>query len=479
MNIATLFARIGIKDEGSAKVEDFKRGLAGAAKSMLGLTLSIGAFETAIAKAVQESMKLAFNLRQFEAESGQSSQTLQEWTGVAAQMGIGADAISSSVQALAENREKIKLGQGNISGYQMLGINPMDDPFKVLAQLREKTAGMPAAMKKNMLASLGVSAQFMQMLDLTNDQFDRMKENAFVIPEGTLASIQKTQGNLNALGNMTKWFSAILTEKLGPEIDKITKAVIKWVKENKDGLIDGISKAFNWVMKFLGAVFNVSKIIGDAITHTIGWKNAVLIFLGVWAMFNAALLASPITWSIAGILALILVMDDLYHYQKGDKNSLFGAFAKASPEFKKILDNILGVINDLAKAMGGFLKGDESGFINLMNKWGAFGLIVTTIAGAFQQIFNVVSDLLKLDLSKLGKDLLHNDFWDKVHLDDKDIIGYFSGLFKQAPKTDLRVDVKVDRAGTVKTEIYQNGQKFMTQMDAAAYSDQSRAGRGY
>ena len=104
MNIATLFARIGIKDEGSAKVEDFKRGLAGAAKSMLGLTLSIGAFETAIAKAVQESMKLAFNLRQFEAESGQSSQTLQEWTWVAAQMGIGADAISSSVQALGTLR---------------------------------------------------------------------------------------------------------------------------------------------------------------------------------------------------------------------------------------------------------------------------------------------------------------------------------------------------------------------------------------
>jgi len=177
-------------------------------------------------------------------------------------------------------------------------------------------------------------------------------------------------------------------------------------------------------------------------------------------------------------------MDDLYHYQKGDKKSLFGEFAKASPAFKKLLDGVLGVIKDLVLALDRFFKSDYSGFADILSKWGAFGTVLTVAAGALKQIFDLIGDILGLDLSKLGKDLFTNDFWNKVHLSDKDIIGnvgnFFSGLFggKTPPaQNNIQVVNHISKDG-IKTDVRVNGQDF-TRQALGVFSDQRLAGRSW
>lgn len=402
MNVAELFARIGVKAD-TAKVEEFSKSMRGAKSVAIGVAATVAAVAAGIVKIVDSATNAAVSLKQFAAESGASTQQLQQWQSVAQQTNTSMDAITESVKALADNRQKIKLGQGNISAYQLLGINPDQDPFQVLEQLKAKTEGLAPAMKKTVLQQMGVSAQLIQVLNLTNAQFDRMKANAFIIPDSAIQSVAAAKASMDNLGSAVKWFNALLAEKLAPWIEKVTRKIIEWIKQNKDGLIQGIQRLFNILTRVFEVLMNVVSMTSNMIQNTIGWKNAIIGLIGILAIMNASLLASPLTWFIAGILALILLMDDFYHYQKGDrKHTLFGDFFKAFPQMKGIVLGVFDTIKKLWTGLGAFLDADTPKLAAITKQWGEFGKGVFGVYTLLRMISAIMTAVMTGDWKNLG-----------------------------------------------------------------------------
>jgi hypothetical protein len=395
MNVATLFARIGIKAD-TEKAKEFSEAMKEVSKGLKTAAIGAAALTTAIVASMKGAMDTAKTMRDFQNETGASTDELQRWQAVAGGANVSTQDLADSVKSLAQNREKIKLGQGNMSGFAFLGINPMDDPFSILDQLRTKTAGLPQAMKANLLAQMGVSSQFLEILNLTNDEFDRMKGGAFVIPSSAFAAMNQLQGSLNGLGKMFQWFQSLLAEKLAPIIDKVVKQIMVWVQQNKNGLIDGIVKGTQLILKFIEAIINVATWIVKIVNSTVGWKNAIVAFGLVWAVFNRQLLMSPIAWIVGGIILLIAVLDDLHaalHVDGDNRKSFFGDMLEKNPALNKFLQSFVKAIGDVLKMLKELTSGNIGGVKNILDQWGEVGTFFNTLLLTIGTIKQALYDL--------------------------------------------------------------------------------------
>ena len=322
MTVADLFARIGIKAD-DAQAKRFHLTLKTVKIGMIAATAAAAGVSLAIRKITADAMAGAVAFKQFETETGASAQELQKWQSVAEQTNQTAESVTAAIKAIVANQNKIKLGQGNISGFQLLGIDPRQDPFKILEELRVKTKGLSDGMKKNILAQMGVGVGLLQTLELTREQFDAMASRAFIISPGAIETLNKTKSSIDLAARAIKYIKAQIAVGLSPQIELLTKKFTNFIKVHEKGIIKGFQIAFTFVQKFTGAIMNAGRAINNVVTNTIGWKKAIMGLIGVFALLNLTLLASPIGLIIAGIVLLIAVLDDLYIYSKGGK-SLFG-----------------------------------------------------------------------------------------------------------------------------------------------------------
>jgi len=347
MTVAELFARIGIKAD-DAQVKRFMGSMKAAKVGMIAMTAAAAGVSIAIKKITSDAMASAVAFKQFEVETGASAQELQKWQSVAEQTNQSAESVSAAIKSIVANQEKIKLGQGNISGFQLLGIDPRTDPFKILETLRDKTEGLTRGMKKNILATMGVGGGLLQTLELTREQFDAMSAKAFIISPGAIETLNKTKASVDLAGRAIKYIKAQIAVGLSPQIEKLTKRFTEFVKVNEKGIVEGFKKAFEFVQKFTGAIINTGKAINNVVVNTLGWEKAIKALVGVFILLNATLLFSPIGLITAGIILLIAVLDDLYVYSKGGK-SLFGMMMEGIKNSKLMewLENFVQKIKDM------------------------------------------------------------------------------------------------------------------------------------
>jgi hypothetical protein len=366
-------------------------------KQLIATAVSALSLSSAI-KLVNDAFGEALELKKFSADTGANIEEMQRWKAVADQMSGSGAAVAESIRAITSNQEKIKLGQGNISGYQLLGIDPRQDPFEVLEQLRKKTQGLSQAMKKNVLGQFGVSGDMISTLDMTNEEFDRMAKRAWVISPSSVEGMNKARGSLSELKNMVSFFKAEIATKLSPVITRIVKSFTDWARQNKEGIIKGIQKAFEVVQRFVQMIVRAAMYIDKLIKSTIGWKAAIIAIVGVLALMNAGFLLSPIGLFTAAIILLVAVLEDLQVYSEGG-DSLFGVLVKQFPGLIGIIKPFADTLRDILSLIGALFKGDWAKFDEITNKWGAWGEILQKIRDAFQDISGFVSAILSGDWS--------------------------------------------------------------------------------
>lgn len=384
MTVAELFTRIGIKtDEG--KLKSFQTRLGAAKTGMIGITAAAAGVSFAIGKITNDAMKSAVAFKQFEVETGASAQSLQKWQAVALQTNQTAESVTAAIKSIAANREKIKLGEGNIKGYQLLGIDPNQDPFEILEQLRTKTEGMTDAMKKNVLAQMGVGAGLLQTLQLSRQEFDAMASKAFIIQPGAIETLNKMKSSVDLAGRGIKYMKAQIAVGLAPQITALTKKFTDFMKVNEKAIVKGFKEGFNFVKIFSAALINTANVINRLVRSTVGWENAIKGVLVVIGILNASLLASPMGIFIAGIILLVAVLDDLYVYSKGGK-SLFGNMVEKVPELGEVFDSVFGTIKDVMSLIKAFATGDDMGIDAVLDQWGIFGDLIQKIKEGLEYI---------------------------------------------------------------------------------------------
>ena len=424
MNILELFARIGLKAD-TAPADNFAKAVGGIKNTLIGAIAGTLSLAGAV-KAVNEAMGNATELKRFGDQTGANVEEMQRWRAVADQVSGSGAAVASSIDAIVSNQAKIKLGTGNIQGYQLLGIDPRSDPFKVLEQIKAKTANLGAADRRNITGMFGVNADLISTLKLTNAQFDAMASRAYVISPSMIEGMNKARGGLEALKNEVNYYVAEMATKLAPTIEKVTGFIEKFVRFIANG------------------VMNIDKLIRS----TIGLKAAIIAVAAVLAVMNAGFLTSPLGLFTIAILALMAVLDDLAAYNSG-RGSLFGVLMLKMPALGKVLKDTFGFLGDLLKAIKDIWSGNYADIDKLTEKWGIFGLIIDDIVGSMTLMRDLIAGITSGDWSKLMK----NPLWKIGEAENKAFADIWNGLKGEANRVKLD---NVEKGKTGYAEAYQS-----------------------
>lgn len=320
MQLDELFVALVFKTD-DKEVKEFDKTVKSTKTNMLGLVLGAVAVVAALDKIAQSTANAVNNLQNFNSQTGLSIGKLQnlQITAGLQNIGLSAEQVSQSVQTLQSNLASIKLGQGNIAPFQMLGIDVMgQNAFGILDQLRERIKGLDDMTATNMIQQMGLNPQFISVLRMSKDEFAGLNSQ--------IALTYDERQNIQALGVEIKKTELLIE-------GAINKAIAKW------------SPALIGLAQFIQNInFAINKL------HLL--LPILLIGMGgILKMFNL-LKASTLGWTMA-LTWLMLLLDDYATWSKGGQ-SLFDY--TGMEKFFDAIDKNLNKLDKHANLLNGIFQ---------------------------------------------------------------------------------------------------------------------------
>lgn len=314
MDIGSLFLNLGIK--GSEKtvgaLTNVKKGLSETASMSLEAKAGILAAMYALEQLFATSGKAGTDLTNFNAITGESVKTLQQYQYAARQVGVSNQDVEGSFKSLQSAMTKTLLGEGGPKGLARVslltgGISQKDieayakDPAKLIQRLQEYASketnlGLrnetlkSFGLGENMVAALSRNAfnpNVLKKAPTYNDTEVKQLDKANIAWSNLGNKIQMAVGHFNAMhgGQLVGDISKIVDQ-----VVRLSEAFVKLAEKLK--LFQGIGKVFEgWTKIFQGVVGGVESLTNgskapgvkgkDILNDTLqGGKNVILGMLG-------------------------------------------------------------------------------------------------------------------------------------------------------------------------------------------------------
>lgn len=244
--------------------------------------------------------------------TGLSATGLQRVGAMAEQSGASMNDLAGAVAGFQKNSVDIMLGRGgNIGAFQFMGIDPHQDPMKILDQLSGKLKTMPTALGTTMARDMGLSDDLIYFLK----NADNLKPPS----EETLL----TDKEIKRLKDFNIQFNRIFG--IGQRtLQKFAAMIVP--------IVNGVNYFFERIsMMFSGLITKITSL-------TPFWDKMKK-FLPVLLIMGGLLFAAffPITAAIIGIAA---AFEDLWSFVIGD-DSLLGRMLKRFTDVNSMVKNII------------------------------------------------------------------------------------------------------------------------------------------
>jgi hypothetical protein len=165
MTIAEFIIKLGFKIDGGEKAEkaskDVEKLNFSAVKLLAGVTALNAAFYGMMTLAVEAGI----GLQKFATNTGLSGDELQRWQFRAEKANVSGKEVVNALEAIQHARAAIAFGDASAAApWALLGIDPRQDPFKVLEQLRKAVATLDPAIARQKLSEMGFGENMFYML---------------------------------------------------------------------------------------------------------------------------------------------------------------------------------------------------------------------------------------------------------------------------------------------------------------------------
>ena len=454
MQIGELFFKLGIQggENAAAAVQKLKTGVSGLVTPMnvarleiLGVTAALVAFVASAAKSAQELVR-------FTNVTGLSAQELQRWQQAAAGSGVSGDELASSIKAIQRAQTNLQLGRGDYAPWALLGLNPNQDPFAVLAQLQERIKSVPTARGTMFAEELGLSENVVSFIR-------EMKtipagDKSLLLSDAEIKRLKAFDVDFNRLMDNAKR----LTQKFGMALIPVAEKVLHFFDHIRMGFTD------------------VGRLVQQAEMHMHGFGRTILM---VGALIAAAFF--PVT---AAVLGIFLLIEDFAVHRRGGK-SVIGALIKYFSVDGATMDLLKkgwdGVVSLAEKGMEKIDKAMEN-----LGAWSAKSLIayfsdwdrvlddivnkLTTINGVMHAITSWIPDPGKNimrdvnDLVGIGRDIISGDSRRGLSM-----LQHQPTPLQNAVTNQVQVDIQVDGSKSPHETAGMIEQLFTEKMAAALY----------
>lgn len=328
---------------------------------------------------------------------------------------LGAAAVAMANEANKINGDLDTIGESAAQGAEEAG-KKAEEAGRSMSKLKMIAVGVGAVIGF-------VSGKVLGFLDSAiagAKNLSKEKGLLFDISKQELQQADEYQEAMKKTGLSIESIKTKIALNLVPQLTAITQKFNDWLGANKELIAAGLTKVIQWAGRFFRVIINTGRAIWKVIDSTIGWRGALILLAAAFAILNRSMLMSPITWVIAGIVGLMLVIDDLMGYLDG-KESLFGEFWGAC----------IGWIKDVIAWWNKFYTNNEEIIDGIT---GAFVTMVDSIISVFSGLFSYFKNVLKLILGIFTGDTdLMSEAWSGMAEDAMKVfdglIQFFSGFF--------------------------------------------------
>jgi hypothetical protein len=279
----------------------------------------IAATASALVYFVKSASDAAVQVDKVQALTGLSSGTIQRLGAMAAQTGMNIGDLTGAVQNLQRESVNIQLGRGgNMGAYQFLGIDPHEDPLKILDQVAKKLKTMPIALGTTMARDLGFSDDLIYFL--------KNADNLAPVSDEVILSDKE----IKRLKQFNFYFNRIFDQS-------------KRVMQQFAVVLAPIAEGVLFFFEKMGNMFTgVSQKLAK-------FSTSVRPYLLPLIVMGAALFAAfmPVT---AAFIAIAAVLEDLWTFVNGG-DSLFGRMFNWLTDINARLKDLIHFYIQLRKLM--------------------------------------------------------------------------------------------------------------------------------
>ena len=348
------------------------------ARSARGIVTTFGGAATAAVAAINKMANQADNLQTMANVVGLNVEAYQKLRYAAEQNDVSTEGFDKSLQKLSKSMGELHSGSGALysalkkSNPQLLrqlrAAKDNETAFRLMMQAINKAG---TAQQKAYLATAAFGKAGQELISLANigadsmAKFEKEAENFGLVSEqgGTAAdewgrAVVRVRKALEGVGYT-------IMNKVLPVLTPVVNNLAEWVSQNKELIA---TKAVEWGTNLFNVLKNIATIMGPLVqlfakyselVYVLFFAKAAGLILNViklagalknlavaTGIFNAALWASPITWIIAGIVALI------YHWKD------FTAWIQKTIDKCKILKRIFDALKNAAQWVAGLFGGN-------------------------------------------------------------------------------------------------------------------------
>lgn len=190
-------------------------------RAVIDVTKKVASLVISLSQVSYETLKLSRNL-------GVSTDSLQRFGNLAVAQGVKLSDFQSAISSLRKMSADIMLGRGDISPFAILGINPHQDPEKILIQLQQRLKQLPEAVGTAFASDLGLSPDMINFIRRTD--FGRLARQPR-LSGGELRSLEDMRGNLLEFYNLISIMAQKVLADFKPVIDEIINPISSFLKK--------------------------------------------------------------------------------------------------------------------------------------------------------------------------------------------------------------------------------------------------------
>lgn len=317
----------------------------------------------------------------------------------------------------AATKYKSFLNQASSAG-EKLGLTFLDTNNQllsmpeILTELKSKYGDTIDAVEKRELKEAFGTDEAVALIDLLYNNVETLDSGIQDLQGSMKSGISVTEEMAEAINNTPEQKFQVLKQQIHNNVEELGNGLLPAVNNTMDKVSGLIRKGSEWISNnqetvqsimnialklgvFLAIAGSVMGVVGSMGKLFLSAKNAIgLVKTAVLGM-NTAFLASPITWVIVGIVALVAAFVVLWNKSEAFRNFWKGLFEQVKSAVMQAWSSIQPALQNLGGKLKELWQAVQP-IIQILEKVGAVVLVVlgSTFAGAIQGALSALTPLI-------------------------------------------------------------------------------------
>ena len=317
----------------------------------------------------------------------------------------------------AATKYKSFLNQASSAG-EKLGLtfldtnNQLKSMSEILTELKGKYGDTIDAVEKRELKEAFGTDEAVALIDLLYNNVETLDSGIQDLQGSMKSGITVTEEMAEAINNTPEQKFQVLKQQIHNNVEELGNGLLPAVNNTMDKVSGLIKKGSDWISNnqetvqsimnialklgiFLVIAGSVMGVVGSLGKLFLSAKNAIGLVKTATLGMNTAFLASPITWVIVGIVALVAAFVVLWNKSEAFRSFWTGLFEQVKSAVMQAWSSIQPALQNLAKKLMELWQAVQP-IIQIFEKVGAVVLVVlgSIFAGAIQGAISALTPLI-------------------------------------------------------------------------------------